>query len=63
MALVTRSDALRFVLLLCCIVDLVGVIVLCVVIGIVFCKCLLCLLWLNMFSKLFIVSVRVGHAL
>ena len=57
----TSSGVLRFVLLLCCIVDLVGVIVLCVVIGIVFGKCLLCLLWLDMFGRLFIVSVRVGH--
>ena len=51
-------------------------IVLCVVIGnddtsliLMFCKleCLLCLLWLDMFGKLFIilvqVSVRVGHVL
>ena len=33
MAWMTSSGALRFVLLLCCIVGLVGVIVLCVVIG------------------------------
>ena len=48
MTWMTSSGALRFVLLLCCIVDLVGVIVLCVVIGIVF-------------GKMFAVSTMVRH--